>query len=138
MRIEIHAVPLTQEGHSFLQVLSPVEVVLPTGPDSHKRVRVKALWDTGATHTCIPMKLAVAMGIPLGEPTPVDKMKTTEQSRYCKLWLQFPTGEALFVPEAVAVPNMRAKFVIGMDVISKGTTTIEPDGNGGVRFTYIR
>ena len=136
MEIKIHAVPFTQEGHSFLQVLLPVEVVLPTGPSSHKRVRVNALWDTGATHTCIPMKLAVAMGIPLGDPTPVDKIKTTEQSRYCQFWIEFPTGESLFVNEAVAVPNMRAKFVIGMDIISRGRTTIEPDGEGGVHFTF--
>lgn len=136
MKIEIHAVPFKQDDHSFLQVTSPVDVVLPTGPDSHKRATVKALWDTGSTNTCIPMKLAAAMGIPLGEPTPVDKMKTTEQSRYCQFWIQFPSGESVFVPEAVAVPNMRAKFVIGMDIISRGKMTIEPDGEGGVHFTF--
>ena len=136
MRIEIHAVPFVQEGHSFLRVQSPVEVVLPTGPNSHKRVKVMALWDTGATNTCIPMKLAEAMGIPLGDPSPVDKMKTTEQALYCKFWIEFPTGEAVLVEEALAVPNMKAKFIIGMDVISKGVTTITPDGNGGVHFTF--
>ena len=132
----IHAVPFKQDGYSFLQVLSPVQVVLPIGQDQHRRVKVNALWDTGATNTCIPMKLAVAMGIPLGEATPLTRMKTTDQSYYCQFWIEFPTGEAVFVPEAVAVPDMRAKFVIGMDVIRRGRTTIEPDGEGGVNFTF--
>lgn len=132
----IHAVPFKQDGYSFLQVLSPVQVVLPIGQDQHRRVKVNALWDTGATNTCIPMKLAVAMGIPLGEATPLTRMRTTDQSYYCQFWIEFPTGEAVFVPEAVAVPDMRAKFIIGMDVISRGRTTIEPDGEGGVNFTF--
>lgn len=132
----IHAVPFKQDGYSFLQVLSPVQVVLPIGQDQHRRVKVNALWDTGATNTCIPMKLAVAMGIPLGEATPLTRMRTTDQSYYCQFWIEFPTGEAVFVPEAVAVPDMRAKFIIGMDVIRRGRTTIEPDGSGGVVFTF--
>ena len=136
MRMVIHAVPFKQDGYSFLQVLSPVQVVLPIGQDQHRRVKVNALWDTGATNTCIPMKLAVAMGIPLGEATPLTRMKTTDQSYYCQFWIEVPTGEAVFVPEAVAVPDMRAKFVIGMDVIRRGRTTIEPDGEGGVNFTF--
>lgn len=136
MRMVIHAVPFKQDGYSFLQVLSPVQVVLPIGQDQHRRVKVNALWDTGATNTCIPMKLAVAMGIPLGEATPLTRMRTTDQSYYCQFWIEFPTGEAVFVPEAVAVPDMRAKFIIGMDVIRRGRTTIEPDGSGGVVFTF--
>jgi len=136
MRMVIHAVPFKQDGYSFLQVLSPVQVVLPIGQDQHRRVKVNALWDTGATNTCIPMKLAVAMGIPLGEATPLTRMRTTDQSYYCQFWIEFPTGEAVFVPEAVAVPDMRAKFIIGMDVISRGRTTIEPDGEGGVNFMF--
>lgn len=136
MRMVIHAVPFKQDGYSFLQVLSPVQVVLPIGQDQHRRVKVNALWDTGATNTCIPMNLAVAMGIPLGEATPLTRMRTTDQSYYCQFWIEFPTGEAVFVPEAVAVPDMRAKFIIGMDVIRRGRTTIEPDGSGGVVFTF--
>ena len=132
----IHAVPFKQDGYSFLQVLSPVQVVLPIGQDQHRRVKVNALWDTGATNTCIQMKLAVAMGIPLGEATPLTRMRTTDQSYYCQFWIEFPTGEAVFVPEAVAVPDMRAKFIIGMDVIRRGRTTIETDGAGGVVFTF--
>lgn len=142
MRIEIHAVPFKQDGYSFLQVLSPVkvlspvQVVLPIGQDQHRRVKVNALWDTGATNTCIPMKLAVAMGIPLGEATPLTRMRTTDQSYYCQFWIEFPTGEAVFVPEAVAVPDMRAKFIIGMELIRYGTMLLEPMGDGAFRFTF--
>ena len=137
MKIEIHAVPFGDEGHRFLQIKSRVRIVYPVGPGVIRRVETEALWDTGATNTCIPMRLAVAMGMKLGDVVPVDKMRTQEPSRYCQFHLEFPTGETIFMPEAVAVPNMQARFIIGMDFIRKGVTTIEPDGQGGVNFTFV-
>lgn len=137
MEIKIHAVPVGQDGHRFLRVKSPVTIVHPTGPDSYKQAQVTALWDTGATNTCIQMKTAVAMGIPLGEPSPLSKIRAVEeQSRFCQFWIVFPDGTPVFVREALAVPDMQPKFVIGMDIISQGMTTIEPDGDGGVKFTF--
>ena len=137
MRIEIHAVPVEQDGHKFLRIKQPVTLTNYTGPTTQKRIRIKAIWDTGATNTCIPLKLAAAMGIKLGEPSPLAKIRKVEQSFFCQLNLEFPTGETIFVPEALAVENMKPELVIGMDVISKGVTTIEPDGSGGVHFTFI-
>lgn len=137
MEIKIHAVPVSQDGHKFLRVKSPVAIIHPTGPDRYNRKATTAIWDTGATNTCIPMKVAVAMGIPLGDPSPLSKMRAVEeQSRFCQFWIVFPDGTPVFVKEALAVPDMQPKFIIGMDVISRGRTTIEPDGEGGVRFTF--
>lgn len=136
MEINIHTVPLVIEGHKFLRIESLVAIITPAGPGVIRSVKVKALWDTGATNTYIPMDVALRMGIPLGEPAMVDRMKSTEPSRYCQFYLQFPTGETIFVPEAIAIPKMQSRFIIGMDVISKGTTAIKPDGEGGVHFSF--
>ena len=136
MEIKIHTVPLVVEGHKFLRIECPVSIITPAGPGVIRRMEIKALWDTGATNTYIPMDVAVRMGIPLGEPAMVERMKSTEPSRYCQFYLQFQTGETIFVPEAIAIPKMQSRFIIGMDVIGKGVTTIVPDGQDGVRFTF--
>lgn len=135
MEIKIHATPFKRDGRSYLQILSPVRVVNPVH-GGEMFADLTALWDTGATNTCIPMKVAVAMGIPLTEQSAVTKMKTNAPSRRCQFYLEFPTGDRIFVREAIAVPSMQAQFVIGMDVISKGVTTITPDGSGGVNFCF--
>ena len=135
MEIKIHATPIVKDGHKYLRVESPVRVIYPTAAGK-AYADVLALWDTGATNTCIPMKVAVAMGIQLGEELPTRKIKTKVSSNRCQFYLQFHTGDKVFVSEALAVPNMQSQFVIGMDVISKGVTTIEPDGQDGVDFTF--
>ena len=136
MEIKIHATPTVEGGRKFLRIESPVTIILPTGPDSYRKVDTVALWDTGATNTCIPMKTALAMGIPLGEPAPVRRMVSTEPSRFCQFYLHFPDGGDLFIPEALAVPKMQSRFVIGMDVMRHGKVNIEPDGQDGVDFTF--
>lgn len=136
MEIKILATPTEEGGRKFLRIESPVTIILPTGPNSYRKVETVALWDTGATNTCIPMKTAQAMGIPLGKPAPVRKIKSTDLSRYCQFYLHFPDGSDLFIPEALAVPKMQSRLVIGMDVIRHGMTTIEPDGHDGVVFTF--
>ena len=135
MEIKIHATPIEQDGRSYLQILSPVRVVNPV-VGGEMFADLIALWDTGATNTCIPMKVAEALGIQPGAPTAVVRMKTTVTSHRCQFYLDFPTGDRIFVKDALALPKMQAQFVIGMDVMSKGVTTIEPDGQDGVRFTF--
>lgn len=135
MEVKVNAVPIVDNGHKYLRIKSPVRV-------NHRVAggtvwaEVKAVWDTGATNTSIPMDLAVAMGIPLGEPSTVTRMKSTEPARFCQFYLEFPDGTEIFVEEALALPKMKPQFIIGMDVIRKGVTTIEPDGEDGVRFTF--
>jgi len=135
MEVKIHAVPIEKDGHKYLRITSPVRVAYPV-PTGTVYADVMALWDTGATNTSIPMDVAAAMGLPLGEPSTVKKIKTTLAARRCQLYIQFHDGSKIFVKEALAVPKMQAQFIIGMDVISKGTTAIKPDGEGGVHFTF--
>ena len=135
MKIEIHAVPIVKDGHKYLRIKSPVRVNHRVA-DGTVFADVKAVWDTGATNTSIPMDVAVAMGIPLGEPSAVTRMKSTEPARFCQFYLEFPDGTEIFVEEALALPKMKPQFIIGMDVIRKGVMTIEPDGQDGVYFTF--
>lgn len=135
MEIKIHATPIEQDGRGYLQILSPVRAVNPVA-GGEMFADLMALWDTGATNTCIPMKVAEALGIQPGAPTAVDRMMSTVTSHRCQFYLDFPTGDRIFVKDALALPKMQAQFVIGMDIIGKGCMTIEPDGSGGVHFTF--
>jgi hypothetical protein len=135
MKVEVHAVPVEKNGHKYLRIESPVRVAYPVNGGT-VWADVLALWDTGATNTCIPMKVAVAMGIQLEEPASLKRIKSVEQSRRCQFYLQFPDGSMTFVKEALAVPKMQSQFVIGMDVMSRGEVNIKPDSNGGVHFTF--
>lgn len=135
MEIKIHAMPLEKDGHKYLRILSPVRVSNPV-PGGTVYADFTALWDTGATNTCIPFKAAEALHISLGELSPVTKMKAAVPSRRCQFYLEFPGAGRIFVKEALAVHGMQADFIIGMDVMRHGRTTIEPDGEGGVRFTF--
>lgn len=135
MEIKIHAVPTERGGRKYLRILSPVRAVNPV-PGGTAYADMTALWDTGATNTCIPLTVAMKMGIPLGELSPVTKMKSAVPSRRCQFYLEFPGAGRIFISDGLAVHNMQAEFVIGMDVIRRGRTTIEPDGEGGVRFTF--
>ena len=135
MEIKIHAVPIEKDGHKYLRIELPVRVAYPVNGGT-VWADVLALWDTGATNSCIPMSVAAKMGIQLEEPASLKRIKSVEQSRRCQFYLQFPDGSMIFVKEALAVPNMQSQFVIGMDVISRGVTNIEPDGEGGVKFSF--
>ena len=136
MKIDLHAVPYENDGHKMVRIEQIVDIIRPVSPEHIDVKRVKALWDTGATNTYIPMQTAVELGIPLGDEVPVRMGSSSGKSRFCKFFLGFPTGDILPVTEGVAVPDMKTNLVIGMDVISKGWTQIVPDGHGGVFFSF--
>jgi len=136
MEIKIHAVPYEKEGHKMLRVECDAAILFPTSPGLANMKQTRALWDTGATNTCIPMKTAVAMGIPLGDEIPMRMGSAVGRARFCKFLIQLPTGDIIPISEGAAVPNMQTGLIIGMDVMRHGHTTIEPDGDGGVRFTF--
>ena len=136
MRIEVNATPIVKDGHELLRITSDILIISKAGQDGYKRKAVKALWDTGATNTSIPMETATAMGIQLGDECPVTAGTAVSRSNFCKFFLQFPSGEVVPVRDGMAVPGMRAPLVIGMDIIGKGVSSIVPDGNGGVRFSF--
>lgn len=137
MQIVINARPeVDKKGRRFLKVTSPVDIINPAKRDGVNVKQVEALWDTGATHTSIPMETAVELGLPFGDDTKTEMGVSVSASRYCSFYLRFHDGSVMRIPCGVAVPGSRRPLVIGMDVISLGVTTIEPDGKDGVVFTF--
>lgn len=137
MQIEIDAVPYVKDGHKMIRITSVANIMnpLPTGRIEH--VLTEGLWDTGATNTYIPMDTAVKLGIELGGPVPVRMgVSSGKGTRFCRFFLGFQNGAVIPIEEGIAVPGMKTGLIIGMDVIGKGVTTIEPDGQDGVRFTF--
>lgn len=135
MLIEIDVQPLERDEHEFLRIRSEVDICIFLTPTRVKSRKLKALWDTGATNTCIPMELTEKMGIPLREETIMQLGTVTQPSRYCSFYLLFADGHFMFIHDGVAVPGLRNQLVIGMDVMKHGKTTIVPHGENGVRFT---
>ena len=135
MLIEIDVQPLKRDEHEFLRIRSEVELCIFLTPTCVKSRKLKALWDTVATNTCIPMELAESMGIPLREETVMQLGTVDQPSRYCSFYLQFADGHFMFIRDGVAVPGSRNQLVIGMDVIKHGKTAIVPNGQNGVRFS---
>lgn len=136
MLIEIDVQPLERDKHEFLKISSEVDICIFLTPTCVKSRKLRALWDTGATNTCIPMELAEKMGIPLREETIMQLGTVTQPSRYCSFYLQFADGHFMFIRDGVAVPGSRNQLVIGMDVMKYGKTAIVPNGQRGIHFTF--
>ena len=136
MEIKVNAPVIVHEGRNILRIKSDVEIVHITGPESYRVKPTRGIWDTGATHTSIPLSTAQALGLTLGDE--VMSMGVTAQGRSypCEFQLNFPPLGAIRVREGLAVEGMKTPLLIGMDVIKQGRTTIEPDGDGGVKFTF--
>lgn len=133
MKVSINAKPFHEDGHDYLRIMSQT-VVMNVKP-GYPRREVTALWDTGATNTYIPMDVAKRLELPLGDECYVSFSTADTPARFCRFNLRFPDG-IISVTNGVAVPDMTDQLIIGMDIIGKGRTTIEPDGNGGVNFTF--
>jgi hypothetical protein len=136
MFIDIVANPVEFEGYEYLRIRSEVELCFFISSTQVKMRRLKALWDTGATNTCIPMELAVTMNIPLRGETTMQLGTVDQPSRFCSFCLRFPGEHYEYVRDGVAVPGSRNQLVIGMDIMKRGKSTIIPNEQGGVHFTF--
>lgn len=136
MLIDVIATPVISNGHSYLKIKIPIVVghILPSHQAKVKRVN--ALWDTGATNTSIPMHTAELLGIPLREETATQQATSEGSARFCTFHLFFPDGRIVRIDDGNAVPGLRTGLIIGMDLISRGTSTITPLSNGAVRLTF--
>lgn len=100
--------------------------------------RVRGLWDTGTSTTVITPAVAARLGL---KPDGKSSMNLNGLGGRQKAWtavasIGFPNGKA-YGPIEVAVHDLPSVDVlIGMDVISLGTLTIEPKPDGGTRFTF--
>lgn len=136
MLIDFEVKPSEFNGHEYLRICSKIDICIFL-PDKRVKIRnVKALWDTGATNTCIPMELAENMGIPLRENTNMRLGTVDQASRFCSFYLRFKDKYFIFIRDGVAVPGSRNQLVIGMDVMKCGKTLIVPNGQNGVKFTF--
>lgn len=136
MLIDIDTPPVVNDRHEFIRIHSEVDICIFLSQTQAKARTVKALWDTGATNTCIPMELAKKMGIPLREETVIQLGTVTQPSRYCSFYLRFSDEHYVLIRDGVAVPGSKYKLVIGMDFMRLGKMTIIPNGQNGVRFSF--
>ena len=136
MKIVVNAPVIVHEGRNILRIKSDVEIVHMTGPGICRFKRTKGIWDTGATHTSIPLSTAKALGLELGDEVMSMGVTAKGSSYPCEFLLNFPSLGAIRVREGLAVENMRTPLIIGMDVMRHGEVTMHPDGSGGVVFTF--
>lgn len=136
MEIKVNAPVIVHDGRNILRIKSDVEIVHVTGPESYRVKATRGIWDTGATHTSIPLSTAKALGLTLGGEVMSMSVTAKGKSYPCEFLLNFPSLGAIRVTEALAVEDMKTPLLIGMDVIKQGRMTIEPDGRGGVEFTF--
>jgi len=116
-----------------LLVVSPPKDI----PDiQFEKKAVKAIWDTGATHTCISTKLANSLHL-----TPISKRetKTANGDRLADVYLV-----DLLLPNNVQVNNIQVTGVelldevdalVGMDIISNGDFAIS-NFEGRTAFSF--
>lgn len=133
MKVSINAKPFHEDGHDYLRIMS--QTILQNVKPGYPRREVRALWDTGATNTYVPMELARRLELPLGDVCNVSFSTADTPAQFCRFNLRFPDG-IISVTDGVAVPGMKEQLIIGMDVMRNGVVNIRPDGTGGVEFTF--
>ncbi len=136
MELEINAMPYAKKGHKMIRIEQDVEVLSVDSSGFVRKVRARALWDTGATNTYIPLKTAELLGIRLRDSVPVRMGSSSGEARFCSFFLCFPTGDVIPIEEGVAIPGMKTDLIIGMDFMRQGVVTMRPNKQEGVIFTF--
>lgn len=107
-----------------------------TGQDLSKSIKWKAVWDTGATKTCISPSVAKSLGVsPLGKATiSTASEKIVECDTYCvDIILPNKVNAANFV---VVESNLTdCDLLIGMDIIQQGDFAIS-NYDGKTQFSF--
>ncbi len=99
----------------------------PSERDPNKARVVKAIIDTGATHSAIRQDIAVALGLPVTGTMPVDTASTAGSAIACpvflgKLWIGQPI--VTNVIELTGMP-LRDEMLFGMNSIAGGVLTVD-------------
>ena len=114
-------------------IRTPVSLSSPDGGQTAEAVMV---WDTGATSSGISQRLVKQLG--LKKPVRVIETYADGKERKAKAYwvlITFPNGWRAQA-RAVAHRADNPDFIIGMDLICHGRFLLEPDGEGGTRFTF--
>lgn len=103
-----------------------------------RKMPVRALWDTGTSVTVITPRVAETLNLPkLDGKFTLNAVNNQSEAQLCVARVILPNNKA-YGPIAVAVQNLPSVDVLlGMDVISSGTFTIERKPDGGTRFTFV-
>lgn len=121
-------------------IISDIRISL-AGEQNSQIHDFKAIWDTGATNSCITQKAAHEIGL---IPTGMIKMSTAGGTRKCPTYFV-----DLFLPNMVRIPsvtvsevsdlthdqNDRVEVLLGMDVFRHGDCAITNE-NGKTVFTF--
>jgi hypothetical protein len=114
-------------------LLTDSEVSLPYDPSVdgvvHPAIeRVRALWDTGATHSMISSSLASRLClVRKGIADTLHAQGSTESSIY-KLNIILPNGVEFYYWDVVEGQLSGFEVLLGMDIISKGDFAITSNG----------
>lgn len=120
---------------SCSSILSRVSVA--SGDGSERVDDVLALWDTGATSCFISRPLARRLKLKkIGESdvSYADGQRATKDLYIVRLTFQ-PSGREIHV-YAAETNGETQDFIVGMNIIGNGRFLLEPDGKGGMRFTF--
>jgi predicted aspartyl protease len=114
------------------------DVMLYPAPTSHntKGIKIKALWDTGATHSCLSQKIAEDLGLKPIDTTIVHGVNHSQAANIVLASIELTNG-LLFQDRRFSVSKIPgADALIGMDIIMKGDFAISNSG-GKTRFSFV-
>jgi len=117
------------------RMIIPCEIAIPG--EENSRQTLSALWDTGATSTCISQEVAETMGLKPEDFTPVIGMenKTIEAPLYS---IQISMG-SFIIPyiQVIGLPmsSHEHNMILGMDVMVHGDVSIT-NHNGKTTLSF--
>ena len=95
----------------------------------------KAIWDTGATNTCITKKVAVECGLPIVGTTEIHHANGKDTVDVFLASLYLPNGIAIPVIRVSEAKLIGADMLIGMDIIGQGDFAIS-NFKGSTQFSF--
>ena len=106
----------------------------PTHQDT-KGVKIKAVWDTGATHSSLSPKIANELGLKPIDTAVVHGVNSSKETYIVLASIGLP-NDLLFTGRRFSVCEIPgADVLIGMDIIMLGDFAIS-NGGGKTRFSY--
>jgi len=107
----------------------------PTNRDT-KGITIKALWDTGATHSCLSQKIAQDLGLKPIDTIIVHGVNNSQVANVVIASIGLTNG-LFFTDRRFSVSKIPgADVLIGMDIIMKGDFAISNSG-GKTLFSFV-
>jgi hypothetical protein len=115
--------------------VAPMDDTRPA--DERRAVRCNAVWDTGASITCVSRRIACKLSLKLYEKMDVHTGGGLSRNPPCIISLSLPNGIRLdgIVALAMNIDENDFDVIIGLDVIGKGDFAVSGFG-GETVFSY--